>query len=68
MKLILNTNPIELNSPAQPSVADLLTSRGIAPRGIAVALNNKVVRRADWPVTLLNEGDHITIITAICGG
>ncbi|GAB2818857.1 sulfur carrier protein ThiS [Actinocorallia aurea] len=37
-------------------------------RGIAVALNDEVVRRAQWPATTLNDGDRVEIITAVQGG
>lgn len=37
-------------------------------RGIAVAINNKVVRKADWPHTAVKDGDCITVIQAVCGG
>lgn len=37
-------------------------------RGIAVALNNQVIPRADWPATPLQDRDTILIITATQGG
>lgn len=37
-------------------------------RGIAVAVNQIVVPRADWPATPLTPDDKIEIITAVQGG
>lgn len=37
-------------------------------QGIAVAVNQLVVPRNDWPSTPLQSGDKIEIITAVQGG
>jgi sulfur carrier protein len=37
-------------------------------KGIAVACNNRVVPKAEWPSTLLSPHDAILIITATQGG
>ncbi len=37
-------------------------------RGIAVAVNNEVVAKANWQSYLLNDNDHITVIRATQGG
>ena len=50
-------------------LSDLLAARGITePRGIAVAVNDAVVPRADWPTHQLHEQDRVTIIRATQGG
>jgi sulfur carrier protein len=53
-----------------PTVAALLAERDIAPdgRGVAVALNGAVVRRADWATTALSAGDSVEIVRAMQGG
>ena len=53
-----------------PTVAALLAGREIAPegRGVAVALNGALVRRADWATTALNAGDTVEIVRAMQGG
>ena len=53
-----------------PTVAALLAARDIAPdgRGVAVALNGALVRRADWATTALNAGDAVEIVRAMQGG
>jgi sulfur carrier protein len=59
-----------MSEPLAPTVAALLAARDIAPdgRGVAVALNGAVVRRADWPTTALNAGDVVEIVRAMQGG
>lgn len=37
-------------------------------QGIAVAINNKVVARAQWETTHITNNDHIIIIRATQGG
>lgn len=37
-------------------------------QGVAVALNDSVVSRADWAHTPLNEGDRVEVLTAVQGG
>jgi sulfur carrier protein len=50
------------------SVEELLRRRGIEPRGIAVALDGEVVRRAMWSETKLHDGTQVEIVTAAAGG
>jgi len=56
--------------PLPPTLAALLASRDIAPdgRGVAVAVNGAVVRRADWTNTALAAGDVVEIVRAMQGG
>ncbi|MEG3626250.1 sulfur carrier protein ThiS [Streptomyces poriticola] len=39
-----------------------------APSGVAAALNETVVPRAQWPSTLLAQGDRVEVLTAVQGG
>ncbi len=36
--------------------------------GIAFAINNSVIPKTDWAITILSETDEILIITATQGG
>jgi len=57
--------------PTETSLADLLRSRRIEPataRGIAVAVNEVIVRRAEWSSKSIQDGDAIEIVTARQGG
>lgn len=50
------------------TIAGLLNEKQLQTAGLAVAVNNKVVRKTDWESTTLTEGDEVTVITAVCGG
>lgn len=52
-----------------PSLAALLQQEvpGLS-QGVAVAVNNVVVPRSEWPDTRLHDADNILIITATQGG
>jgi sulfur carrier protein len=53
------------------SLPALLKDFGIdlsAVRGMAVAINDEVVRRTDWAGRILEEGDRVEIVTARQGG
>lgn len=67
MKILLNQKEISFSS-NQISVAELIESNKLPSIGIAVAVNNKVVRKAKWISTYLQDGDSVTVITAVCGG
>ena len=53
------------------ALTTLLIAQGIAPdaaRGVAVAINDRVIRRQLWPSTDLAAGDRVEIVTARQGG
>ena len=50
------------------TVADVVAATAPAPRGVAVALNDQVLRRAEWAGTAVRDGDRIEILTAVQGG
>ncbi|MFF7975536.1 sulfur carrier protein ThiS [Streptomyces sp. NPDC007905] len=39
-----------------------------APSGVAAAVNETVVPRAQWATTALAEGDRVEVLTAVQGG
>ncbi|HEU0156713.1 MAG TPA: sulfur carrier protein ThiS [Stellaceae bacterium] len=47
-----------------------MAERGIDPqaRFLAVAVNGRVVRRAEWPGAALSPGDKIEIVRPLQGG
>ncbi len=55
---------------AGATLATLLQQRGIseATPGVAVALGDHVIRRADWATTAIPDGARIEIVTAVQGG
>ena len=46
----------------------LVRSLAPAPSGVAAALNETVVPRAEWTSTSLSEGDRVEVLTAVQGG
>lgn len=48
--------------------ADLLALLGVDVRSVAVARNDRVVRRADLARERIEDGDRIEIIKAVAGG
>ncbi|MBU6120071.1 sulfur carrier protein ThiS [Hymenobacter siberiensis] len=67
MVCYINNSPQEAAD--NQSLIDLLTARGITePRGLAVAVNDAVVPRAEWSSLQLHEQDRVTIIRATQGG
>lgn len=66
MNLIFNKKEIEYAG--APNLGDFLRAQGIAPKGVAVAVNGKVITRTAWDNTEISDGDKIMVITAVCGG
>jgi sulfur carrier protein len=51
------------------NLAELLERLGYdQPRGLAVALNGRVVPRGEWATRTLDVGDAIEIVGAVQGG
>jgi sulfur carrier protein len=65
---------VRVNGEEEPlrtqTVAALLADRGFSTdmRGIAVAVNGRVVPRDDWPDAAIAAGDTIEIVLARQGG
>ena len=67
MKLFVNQKEFITNSERLTGEELLNKIQSLQP-GVAVAVNDKVVRKVNWNSTLLAEGDQITVITAVWGG
>jgi sulfur carrier protein len=53
------------------TVYEVLADSGLDPdevRGVAVAVNDEVVRRESWATTVVRDGDRLEIVTARQGG
>lgn len=66
--ITINGKPTSLAASA--TLVDALASLGITAdqSGVAVALGDAVVRRADWATTALGSGDRVEVVTAAQGG
>ena len=67
MKLEVNGERREL-SLADATLAEVLAALGIEARGIAVACNDRVVRRGEFARQRVADGDRIEIVRAVAGG
>jgi len=54
--------------PEELTVATLLEMLGTPKAGIAVACNDRVVRRSEYERASIQDGDRIEIIAAVAGG
>ena len=62
----LNGEPRGL--PDGSSLAQAVTELTAAAAGVAAAVNGDVVPRGSWAATLLRDGDHVEVVTAVQGG
>lgn len=66
IRVILNNEALELAKGI--TLGQLLLELEQSKPGVAVALNQSVVARSQWPEKILNENDKITLFHAIAGG
>jgi thiamine biosynthesis protein ThiS len=50
------------------TISDLIIALGLKPERLAIEVNRKIVRRADWPSTTLSEGDKVEVVHFVGGG
>jgi thiamine biosynthesis protein ThiS len=50
------------------TLAQLVNHLALAPERLAIELNKRVVRRADWQQTTIREGDRVEIVHFVGGG
>lgn len=65
MNIKINNKETEVKA---TSLQELATEISLPEKGVAVAVNNRMVTRADWNQTAINDGDNIVVIKAVCGG
>jgi thiamine biosynthesis protein ThiS len=53
---------------ANSSLQDLIVGLELKAERLAIELNDKVVRRADWEITVLRGDDKIEIVHFVGGG
>lgn len=66
--LHVNGAPRDIDAPLTLHALLAELGRDPAQPGVAVAVGDHVIRRADWPETTVGEGDRVEIITAAQGG
>lgn len=65
MKIILNDTPMDFSG---ESLTDLITSLDKQSDGLAIAINEHIVPKHQWPETLLAEHVRVSIFDTIAGG
>jgi len=66
LNITLNGDPFTLAPGA--TITDLLAQLDIDPRSVAVEQNFVVIKRVNYPATVLKEGDQIEIVNFVGGG
>lgn len=65
MKIRLNGKELESSS---ANLLELSYELSLPQQGVAIAINNRMIPRAAWANTKLEEEASIVIIKAACGG
>jgi len=65
MKVSVNSKEVDTDA---ATLAQLIEELSLPAQGIAVAVDNCMVPRAQWPTYVLREFLSIVIIKAACGG
>lgn len=65
MKIRLNNQEIETNA---STIACLMEELALPRQGVAVAVDNTLIPRAEWESYTLSEDIRIMIIKAVSGG
>ncbi|HXG90968.1 MAG TPA: sulfur carrier protein ThiS [Blastocatellia bacterium] len=66
MKIIVNGEEKQVEEGA--SLIDLVSALDLKPERVAVEVNRRIIRRADWASTTLAEGDKVEIVHFVGGG
>jgi thiamine biosynthesis protein ThiS len=66
--LLIQVNGESRELPQQLSLEQLLNYLSLPGDRVAIELNQKVIRRAEWSAAVLQEGDQIEIVHFVGGG
>lgn len=66
MQIRVNDDAIEC--PDNCSLIMLLDQLGLAPQGLAIAVNQGIISKNQWSDLSLNAEDQVTLIRATAGG
>jgi sulfur carrier protein len=66
MRILVNGEERELEKPI--TLLEFLLQLGIPKERVAIEVNKEVVRRKDWEITMINDGDRIEIVHFVGGG
>ena len=66
MIILVNGNHTDIADDS--GISDLIKLLGLDSQRVAVELNRRIVRRADWDSTTISEGDKVEIVHFVGGG
>ncbi len=66
--LLIRVNGEQREVEPEMALPKLVTLLNLKPEQIAIEVNKKVVRRANWEATVLREDDQIEIVHFVGGG
>ena len=66
IEILVNGEPAIV--PEHSTVAALLAQVGLDPERVAVELDRKIVRKAEWDSTVLERGAQLEIVQFVGGG
>jgi thiamine biosynthesis protein ThiS len=66
MKVIINGEETELTDGV--SVQELVERLDLKPARLAVEVNRRIIRKAEWGSTSLSDGDKVEIVHFVGGG
>ncbi len=66
MTILVNNKETELVQ--GNTIANLASQLGLPEKGVAIALNNRMIPHAQWAEQTLQTNDSLVIIKAACGG
>lgn len=64
----ITINGAEKEVPESASLCQLIELLGLDSSRVAIEINRRIVRRADWKTTAVKSGDAIEIVTFVGGG
>jgi len=67
-EITLEINGEPRTIPTVANVRELLQFLGITEERVALEINHKIIRRAEWDSALIANGDHIEIVQFVGGG
>lgn len=66
MTIVVNGNQTDI--PDSSTISDVISLLGLKSERVAVELNKKIVRRAEWGSTTIAEGDRLEVVHFVGGG
>ena len=66
MRIKVNNKEMEL--PEASTLQQVAETLALPARGVAMAVNNRMVPRAEWLTRIICENDSLVVIKAACGG